>query len=424
MVGVNLRLSKKPMVTRCLVVVAVATLSARSADAQDRSPAPLTEATVVSRAMRRVPVSEIIEGEVAVEQGRGRAAAAYPNPEISYLREQTFGAFGTGEDSLSLSQTFDLGNRRSLHGQAGAARALAARSEGNAARLTLAADARMRFYEVLYRQDRIAAVEAWVARIAEALAVVTRRERRGDAATYDRRRLERERAVASARIETEQAALERAQAKLVSLLGPGAPAPVVTGTLLPDSEPAALAALRASASSRPDMRALDLRIDAATFDRTATSRWWAPDVRLEGGWKGINLGQQGRTDGFLVGLALSLPLWGQAAALSRVADGEVRRERGLRALRASELEGELEGARAEAVRLLRAAHEFRRESNAISGDVVRIASAGYDGGELGLLELLDAYRGAADDALTALDMAHAARRARIELDRTTGAGVP
>ena len=39
--------------------------------------------------------------------------------------------------------------------------------------------------------------------------------------------------------------------------------------------------------------------------------------------------------------------------------------------------------------------------------------------DLGVLELLDAYRGEMDDALTRLDLAHQARRARLDFDRLT-----
>jgi len=414
-------LFKKPILGRSFMALALVCALVARVEAQQLSRADaLTEGEVVARALRRTPLSDAIEGEVAIEEGRGRAASAYPNPEFSYMREQTFGTFGTRENYVSLTQTIDLGNRRGLHGEAGEARANAARNNGEVARLSVAADARLRFYEALFRQDRVAALAGWIVRIDAALSIVTRREQRGDAATYDRRRLERERAVANGRLETERAALERAQARLSALLGAGAPLPVVTGALLPDADPAALPTLRASSSSRPELRALDLRIDAAARDRTAASRWWVPDVRLEGGWKGIDLGREGRTDGFLLGASLSVPLWDQSSGLARVAEGEAQAARGRRALLESELDAELGGARAESVRLRRAAAEFREQTTAASGDLVRIASAGYEGGELGLLELLDAYRGSADDALTAHDMAHAARRARIELNRMTG----
>jgi cobalt-zinc-cadmium efflux system outer membrane protein len=406
--------SRKPTAARCFVMLMFALVFASSASAQEAdTPAGLTEQEVVARALQRAPLADALEGEVAIEEGRGRAASAYPNPQLSYVREQTFGTFGTGEDYLSVAQIIDLGNRRGLHGEAGDARARAARREGDATRVSIAAEARVRFYEVLYHQHRVAALEGWITRIDEALAIVTRREQRGDAATYDRRRLERERAVATGRLETERAALERAGARLQALLagGSGALGIRVTGTLLPDNDPEGLPSLRATSGSRPDLLALDLRIEAASLDRTAASRWWVPDLRLEGGWKGVDLGRQGRTDGFLLGASLSIPLWDQSSGLARIAEGEARAARGRRALLESELDGELGGARSEAVRLRRAAAEFREQTTAASSDLVR-------------LELLDAYRGAADDLLTALDMEHAARRARIELDRLTGAGLP
>lgn len=415
-------LLKKPSNDRFFMAAVLTLLFLGRAAAQEPARGlPLTEAEVVSRALRRTALSDALTGAIAIEEGRGRAASAYPNPQLLYIREQTFGPFGTGEDYLSIAQTIDLGNRRGLLREAGRARARAAQSEAEAARLLVAAEARLRFYDVLYRQERVVALREWVARIERALDIVTRREQRGDAATYDRRRFERERAVADGRVETERAALERAQARLAALVGADEPLTIVAGTLLPDVDPAVLPALRAAISARADLRALDLRIGAATRDRCAALRAWVPDLRLEGGWKGVDLGPQGRTDGFLLGASLYVPLWDHSSGLLRLAEGEAQAARGRRALLASELDGEVGGARAEVVRLRRAAIEFRERTHAASTELVRIASAGYGGGELGLLELLDAYRGAADDALLALDMAHGARRAHIDLARMTGA---
>ena len=55
-----------------------------------------------------------------------------------------------------------------------------------------------------------------------------------------------------------------------------------------------------------------------------------------------------------------------------------------------------------------------------SDGLIRTSEAGFAGGELGILELLDAYRGAIEDDMTAIDLDLAARRARIELDVVTG----
>ncbi len=419
------RSPKRPIAARYFVCACMTLASANTVSAQGPAPVPaLTENDVVARALRRAPLADMLDGAVVAQEGRGRAASAYPNPQILYMREQTFGAFGTGEDYLSVAQTIDLGNRRALYGEAGEVRARATRREGDAVRLSVAADTRHRFYEVLYRQMRVTALESWVGHVTEALTIVIRREQRGDVATYDRRRLEREQAVATGRLATDQAALERAQARLQAIIGVVTSPWIVEGMLLPTAEPAAVQTLRASSRSRPDLLALGMQIEAASLDRIAASRWWLPDLRLEGGWKGIDLGAGMRTDGFLLGGSLSIPLWDRSSGVARIAEGETRAARGRRALLESELDGELDGARAEAVRLRRAAAELRKQTSSASGDLVRMSSVGYEGGELGILELLDAYRGAAEDDLNALDMAQSARRARIELDRLTGAGLP
>lgn len=414
-------LAEKPIVGRFWLITVLIFLGARYARAEDAESRPLDESGAVSRALGRAVLGDVFEAELAIQEGRGRAVSAYPNPEISYAREQTFGAAGTIEDYLSLSQTIDLGNRRGLRADAVEASADAVREEAEATRRELAAEAQRRFYQVLYEQERVKSLEGWTARIDEALLVISRREASGEAPTYDRRRLEREQAVANARLETGRASLEGARARLAAMLGPMTLVSVVKGSLLPESDPPDVSTLQQSARSRPELAALEHRLDAASRDRRAAERWWLPDLRLEAGWKGVDLGSQGRTDGFILSGSLAVPLWDQSSGQAQVAEGEARLARARRDLLRAEIESELSGARAEVVQLRRAAAEFRQRSEAASSDLIRIAAAGYGGGELGLLELLDAYRGAADDALMALELALAARKSRIELDRMTGA---
>ncbi len=404
------------------MMMTVVAVLAQDARADAPPPKQLTEHEAIAGALARSPLADAIEGTILTEQGRADAARAYPNPELSYAREQTFGTAGTSENYIAVSQTIDVARRRHLRGEAGDLRAQAARRDGDTTRLSIAASVRQRFYDVLFRQQRVAALQRWVAHIGEALVIVTRREQRGDAATYDRKRLEREQAVSNGRLATEQAELTRAGARLRAVLGASESSSLATGVLLPDTDPADGETLRAAAASRPDFVALDLLVRASSLDRSAAARWWLPDLRLEVGWKGVGLGVSERTDGYLAGASLAIPLWDRSSGLNRIAEGEARAARGRRALLASELAGELAGAREEAVSLRRAAADFRKQTG--SGDLVRMATLGYEAGELGVIELLDAYRGAAEDEATALDMELAARRARIDLDRLTGAKLP
>jgi cobalt-zinc-cadmium efflux system outer membrane protein len=413
---------KKPMCSRFSIVLAFGAWFS-TVQAQEL-PATLDEDELVAHALERAPLRESLEGSITTEVGRAQSAGAYANPQLVYMREQTAGPVGTAEDYLTLAQVVDLGNRRGLQRSAGETRVRAAEQRAQATRLEIASEARLRFHQLLQRQGRIAALEGWLAHIEQALTIVTRREQRGDAAPYDRRRLERERSVASGRLESERAHLAQAGARAVAISGLSGGALRARGSLLPESDPIAEAELRTKSETRPDLLALDARVHGAQLERRAAARWWAPDLRLEGGWKGVAFNSQGRSDGFLLSAMLSVPLWDQARGAALSASGQARAAYGERARISGEVAAELSGAHAQAVRLRRAAIEFRRQTSELSSDLMRIASAGYEGGELGLLELLDAYRGAAEDALTALDMEFAAREARIKLDQMSGVGLP
>lgn len=394
----------------------------------------LSEAEAVERALRRAPLTEAIAGSIELERGAGVSIGAYPNPQISYVREQTFGPFGTGEDYLTVSQTIDLGNRRGLRREAGEHRAHAAELEGRTTRADVAAETRLRFFEALARERRVLVLVDWERRIEAALSIVARRRAAGDAAPYDERRLERERAVALGRLDLERAAHEVAIARLRAILGEDEDvdegAWTLSGPLLPE-RPEAQGSVAARVEGHPSLLALDARLLAADADATSARRYWAPDFRLEAGWKGVRIGPQGRADGFvlgtngradgfLVGGTLTLPLWDPSRGLALAARGDSLALRGRRELLRMELEGRAAGLAVETVRLCEAAERLRERTESTSADLVRMTTAAYDAGEMSVLELLDAYRGAADDALSVLDVEHSARRARIELDRTLG----
>lgn len=384
----------------------------------------LTEREAVQRALARPDLVEAISARVDAERGRSIAAGTRPNPQLIYLREQTYNSKGTAEDYASVAQTLHLGGRYRLHREAGEARARAREHEGRGTQLAVAADARGRFYECLYRGHRAKALEDLLGRIEQALAIVQRREARGEAALYDKRRLERERTMTAARIEAERAHLAGARHRLGALIGLGGDGMSLAGALLPEAQRAASEQLHAASAARPDLLALEQERAGASLDATAAARTWIPELRLEAGYKGIGLNSGGRTDGFSAGGYLTVPLWDRGSGPRKAAEAEARALGAQKRLIESQVSGELLGARAETVQLRDAAVQFRETSARVSADLVRIASAGYEGGELGLLELLDAYRGATEDELTALDLELASRRALIELNRLTGADLP
>lgn len=230
--------------------------------------------------------------------------------------------------------------------------------------------------------------------------------------------------LARAREEVEATALAKAWARLAALAELEAATPQsLPGVLLPATRPEPADQYLARAATRPDIRALE-RAEAATeLDHKAASRARVPELTLGAGWKGVQYANL-RNDGFLINAGITLPVVDRGQGPRRRAQAEGQGLRGRAELARQELAGEIVGLRAEADRLHVLAEQFSRDRRRDSEELMRIADAAYRGGELGILELLDAYRGAVDDELQGLELALMARRARIELERAAGGGLP
>jgi cobalt-zinc-cadmium efflux system outer membrane protein len=69
---------------------------------------------------------------------------------------------------------------------------------------------------------------------------------------------------------------------------------------------------------------------------------------------------------------------------------------------------------------VRAAELYQKRAVAETGDLVRIARAAYEGGEVGILELIDAYRMQREVRLRLQELVAAARQSAFELERLVG----
>ena len=415
---------KKPRVARCSQRLAFALGLSLAGPVHAAPTVAIDEPTAVRRALARAAVTDIIDGDIEAARASAVELRTWQNPELAYTREQTYGSGGTGEDYLWLAQTFDIGGRRNLRGRAAMLRSEGAAARGEALKIWLAAEVRQRYHEIVFRRLRAEALALWSQRLAGALTAIAAREKAGDVARYDRRRLERELALARAREEVEATALVKAWARLAALaeLDAAAPQPV-PGDLLPATRPEPADQYLARAATRPDLRALE-RAEAATeLDQKAATRARVPELTFGAGWKGVQyIGL--RSDGFVINASITLPVIDRGQGPRRRAEAEGQALRGRATLARQELTGEILGLRAEADRLYVLAEQFTRERRRDAEELMKIADAAYRGGELGILELLDAFRGAVDDELQGLELALMARRARIELERAAGGGLP
>jgi len=423
-------LRKKPRMRRYsvrLFLLLVAMLDPAWLVAQDAPiGSALTEEEAVRRALSRTALTELMEGLVGIARSEEVREGLWPDPEISYNREETLGAQGAAQDFVTLSQSFDLSGRRGLRREAAGHRVRAATHQGETRRLEIEAEVRLRFHQLLAAQLRVRSIGVWTERIEKALGIVTRREAAGDAAAYDRRRLERELANARGRLSVHKAEGGQAWARLAGLLGETNPAdnrpPQLSGSLRPERL-LSTEQLVTRLEKRPDVLALGAHEEAARVDAEAASRWWVPQPTLLAGWTGVDLGTE-RADGYVAMVTLSVPLFDRNQDESLRAASAARVAHGRRELTLTEALAEARGRVAELNRLIEVAQRFRREVAEGSGPLVRTAEIGYAGDELGILELLDAYRGAFDDEMTALDLELTTRRARIELDLITGGYIP
>lgn len=381
--------------------------------------AVLTEAEAVRRGLERPELADREAGTIESARAEAVAAGLPPNPALGYSREHVRGAPGSTEESWQLFQAFDISGRRGLRREAAEMRVEAAYAGNSLRRHELAAEIRRHFHETLFKQEVVRATETWVRRFARVESIVGKLARAGEASGYDRRRLARERQAAEARLSSERADLERAAEGLAALIGrAGQPPEGVAGVLPPPAPPRIDAALERLAR-RPDLLALSRRAEAADLEGRAAARGWVPEVTLGIGPKRIDDGAA-RGHGTAVSLSIPLPVFDRQQAGERRAAAEALNLRGELGLVRARAEGELRGLHRQLERLVAAAADYRARGVAESDELLRIAEAAYQGGESTLLELLDAYRGALEAEMTALDLEWKARQARIDYDLLTG----
>jgi cobalt-zinc-cadmium efflux system outer membrane protein len=410
---------KKPIAYRLFGSIGFAvSLSAASAMAQQNL---LTEQESIRLGLARPDIEEVIAATQAVARSEAAGVGLWANPVLEFQRESVpSGPARTTERSYMLSQQFDVSGKRALRRSAANERVAAATADADQRRLEVSAEIRRRFYEALYRKELVAAALDWDGRMAAIGAIIQKLHKGGEVAGYDRRRITLERAGTQARLRTEQAAFDKAWQQLVALVGNAKELP--SGQLLP-GDAAPLEALLSALDNRPEIRALNRRAAAFGFEQRAAQRAWIPDVTVGIGSKSIDNGLSNER-GTVVAVSVPLPLFdrgqaatGKAAAQAREAGAEARLQR-------ARLEGELRGLWQQVRQLNAAARDYTAQSQQGAIDLARIAEASYQGGETGILELLDAYRAVYEAQARALELSWSARQGAIDLDTIAGTAHP
>ena len=382
---------------------------------------PLTEADTIEQVIRQTSVQDWIEGSINEAQSEIDEVSHWDNPTFSYALELPGNRNNNPVENFYLfSQKIDLSGRRGLQQSAAKLRLQSVEAATQFRLALFKAETRLRFFDVLDRQQRIKVIDTWTKRLAELQQIIAKRESSGDVSGYDLRRLQREYASAVTRQQTEAALLQQSWELLIALWenqGSVAIKQGVSGELLP-APPAPLQQLLAKLDQNPELSSLAQQKSALDLNLKAAERWKIPKFNLGIGVKTFDAPSYSDT-GLLVTFDVPLPLWSQNNAERVRFRAQTQKAESEYKLAYQKTQGETRALWQQLNGLLQAVKTFKQQGQLVSDELIDIAVSSYRGGEIGILELLDAYRERRSFELELSELAHKARKASIELDRLT-----
>jgi cobalt-zinc-cadmium efflux system outer membrane protein len=149
----------------------------------------LTESQALTRLSPDSPRVRAIRAPIELARADLLAAGRWPNPRLTFDRESVA---GVTENMLMVTQPLPITGRRGLDVQAAEAMVAASSSRVDDEFRRLRADLRLAFAELLAAQARVRELTASRDRLRGLAEVLAKREAAGDAAGFDRLRVERE----------------------------------------------------------------------------------------------------------------------------------------------------------------------------------------------------------------------------------------
>lgn len=383
---------------------------------------PISETEALARLSPTSARVRAIRSTVALADAEASGVGRWPNPRVAVNREAVS---GVSETLSTVLQPLPITGRRALDRRAAVqgVEAVKARAEDEVRRART--DLRLAFTGLVSAQVRERAIASFRDQLRDLIAALARREAAGDAAGYDRLRVEREAVDVDADLSVARTDRMRAQGQLAAFFEPGtSPATIVgqeprpAGADLPSLEDLVARAEQ----TRGDLLALGFEIEAAKLSARAADRRRIPEPELLAGTKTSTLG--GGDVGSVVTVQAAMPLFDRGGPERRLAAAKVAHASAREESLDREIRAEIAAWREVAVDRRQAASRYREAASATGGEVERIARLSYDAGERGILELLDAYRTGASARVREALLEAAARRAVIELEYASGWEIP
>lgn len=356
--------------------------------------------------------------EVGANEGIRQQAGAYPNPELSYLQEDTQRA--TRTVTLQLNQPIELGGKRGAR-VAAAERGYAIATEDLAARrLAVRAAVTASYFDALAAQERVRVADEALELAGRATRAAALRVKAGKVAPIEETKARV--AEAGVQVDANQARseLRGAQARLAALLGQGQPRALVLDGRL-DALPTAptLEDMQRQVENAPALRRARLEIERRMALTELEKARRIPDLTVSLGAKREEA--LGRNQA-IVGVSIPLPLFDRNQG--NLLEALRREDKAREELKSAQLQ-----VSADAVQARERLESARTQAGSLATQVLPGAQSAYEtavkGFELGkfsFLEALDAQRTLLEARVQALRAMAEAHRARAELDRILGSG--
>lgn len=374
---------------------------------------PITLPEVLTRAEENSPPIIQARGDLAVATARARQAGVRPNPQLALTVENFAGSgefrrFRSVETTLSVSQEFELGGKRSGRRAVAAAELAVAELRVGAARADVERDARTNFAELSGASERVALARDAEQRARELLRTVSLLVVYGREPPLRGLRAQAALAEAEANTQASIAAYARSQRNLAGLLGLG------------EVDLEARGAIELLAATQPSADAdLSLRVRLAAAEREAADArvkleqaTAVPDLTAQ---LGVKRFEASNDTAVVAGISLPIPIANRnggaiAAARADLASAEARLSQArLDATRA------VRGAEADLIAADARVQALQTSGLAQAREAVRLARIGYAAGKFSFLELLDAQTALnqAEAAMIDAQLAHAQAAAAL-----------
>ncbi len=250
-----------------------------------------------------------------------------------------------------------------------------------------------------------------------------KREAAGDVSGYDRLRISRERVAMLSRQRRSTAQHEADWQRLLGIIGltDSREFDAVEGQLIPpELQPfPAVESFAQSAALLQQQR----QAEVSRLTARAVARSRIPEITLGLGVKSIDT-PQGSDSGLMLSASIPLPLFDRKQGGRQQATAEAIRAESEYQLALRQVQARVRALWHKASLLRANARLFSEQSMAASYELVALAETSYHANEIGVLELIDAYRSALEAEITALELALESRLISIELDEMTAGVYP